>query len=55
MSGVLVVMEQRVGEWSRMSFETLAAGQQIAKELGVPVSAAVVGQGIERAATVPVL
>jgi electron transfer flavoprotein alpha subunit len=43
---LLVVMEQRSGEWNRMSFETLAAGQQIAKELGVPVSAAVLGQGI---------
>jgi electron transfer flavoprotein alpha subunit len=43
---LLVVMEQRSGEWNRMSFETLAAGQQIAKELGVAVSAAVLGQGI---------
>jgi electron transfer flavoprotein alpha subunit len=43
---VLVIMEQRPGqsgapEWNRMSFETLAAGQQIARELGVPVQAAV--------------
>src|SRR3954447_16907778 len=43
---VLVVMEQRGGEWNRMSFETLAAGQQIAKELGTTVSAAVLGQGV---------
>lgn len=43
---LLVVMEQRGGEWNRMSFETLAAGQQIARELGVPVSAAVLGQGV---------
>lgn len=43
---VLVVMEQRGGEWNRMSFETLAAGQQIAQELGVPVSAAVLGSGV---------
>jgi electron transfer flavoprotein alpha subunit len=39
-------MEQRAGEWNRMSFETLAAGQHIAQELGVPASAAVLGQGI---------
>jgi electron transfer flavoprotein alpha subunit len=43
---VLVIMEQRPGEsgapeWNRMSFETLAAGQQIARELGLPVQAAV--------------
>src|SRR5690349_6749940 len=36
---ILVVMEQRGG----MSLETLAAGQQIAKELGTTVSAAIVG------------
>jgi electron transfer flavoprotein alpha subunit len=43
---VLVVMEQRGGEWNRMSFETLAAGQQIARELGTTASAAVLGQGV---------
>lgn len=45
-TSVLVVMEQRGGEWNRMSFETLAAGQQIAQELGGTASAAVLGQGI---------
>jgi electron transfer flavoprotein alpha subunit len=40
---ILVVMEQRGG----MSLETLAAGQQIAKELGTTVSAAMVGAGGE--------
>ena len=30
-----------------MSWETLAAGQQLARELQQPVSAAVLGQGIE--------
>src|SRR5215471_4640186 len=34
-------MEQGPGGWNRMSFETLAAGQQIARELGVPCEAAV--------------
>lgn len=41
MSGVLVVVEQRGGAWNRMSFETLAAGQQLAAKLGVECSAAV--------------
>ena len=40
---VLVVMEGRGAAWQRMSWEALAAGQQIAAELGVPVRAAVVG------------
>jgi electron transfer flavoprotein alpha subunit len=44
---VLAVMEQRSGEWNRMSFETLAAAQQLAGELATTASAAVLGQGIE--------
>jgi electron transfer flavoprotein alpha subunit len=48
---VLAVLEQRAGAWHRMSFETLAAAQQIAGELGVQARAAVlaesaVGEGI---------
>jgi electron transfer flavoprotein alpha subunit len=43
---ILAVMEQRGGEWNRMSFETLAAAQQLAKELNTTASAAVLGQGI---------
>jgi electron transfer flavoprotein alpha subunit len=46
MSGVLVVMEQRSGAWHRMSWETLAAGQQLASQLGLQVYGAVLGQGI---------
>ena len=38
---VLVVMEHRGGTWNRMSFETIAAGQQIAKAINVPLEAAV--------------
>ena len=38
MSGVLVVMEQNAGAWHRMSWETLAAGQQLAAQLGQTVS-----------------
>ena len=47
MSGVLVVMEQQGGAWHRMSWETLAAGQQLGKELNAPVFGAVVGQGVD--------
>jgi electron transfer flavoprotein alpha subunit len=43
---ILVVTEQRGGEWNRMSFETLAAAQQLAKELNTTAAAAVLGQGI---------
>jgi len=46
MSGVLVIMEQRGGAWNRMSWETLAAAQQLATQTGVPAAAAVAGQGI---------
>jgi electron transfer flavoprotein alpha subunit len=48
---ILVVMEQRAiggpATWNRMSWETLAAGQQLARELQQPAAAAVLGQGIE--------
>jgi len=46
MSGVLVVMEQRGGNWNRMSFEALAAGQQLAAKLGVECSAVVMGEAV---------
>jgi electron transfer flavoprotein alpha subunit len=42
-AGVLVVLEQRTGIWNRMSFEALAAGQQLAATLGTTCSAAVLG------------
>jgi electron transfer flavoprotein alpha subunit len=51
MNGVLVVMEQHGGVWSRMSFEALAAGQQLAAKLGVDCSAAVMGGGVAALAT----
>jgi electron transfer flavoprotein alpha subunit len=45
MSGVLVVMECKgEGAWHRTSFEALAAGQQLAHELGVACCAAVLGE-----------
>jgi electron transfer flavoprotein alpha subunit len=46
-ANILVVMEQRNNAWNRMSFETLAAGQQIAEQLSGTCSAAVVGHGID--------
>ena len=46
MSGVLVVMEQRGGTWHRMSWETLAAGQQLAAQTGQKAYAAVIGHAI---------
>jgi electron transfer flavoprotein alpha subunit len=51
MSGVLVLMEQRGGAWSRMSFEALAAGQQLAATLNMDCSAAVVGENVEALAS----
>jgi electron transfer flavoprotein alpha subunit len=45
-TSVLAVLEQRDGQWHRMSFETLAAAQQIARELGTTVSAAVLGHNV---------
>jgi electron transfer flavoprotein alpha subunit len=44
---ILTVMEQRGGVWNRMSFETLAAAQQLAAELNTTAAAAVLGNGIE--------
>jgi electron transfer flavoprotein alpha subunit len=49
MSGILVVMERRGSDWHRMSWETLAAGQQLAAQIGQTVSAAVVGEAGELA------
>ena len=43
---ILVVLEQQGGQWHRMSWETLAAGQQLGAANGQPVEAAVVGKGI---------
>jgi electron transfer flavoprotein alpha subunit len=43
---ILAVTEQRGGAWNRMSFETLAAARQFARELDTTASAAVLGQSI---------
>jgi electron transfer flavoprotein alpha subunit len=49
---VLAVLEQRKSAegqpaWNRMSWETLAAAQQLARELDQPANAAILGEGIE--------
>jgi electron transfer flavoprotein alpha subunit len=51
MNGVLVFLEQRPRDgrpaWSRMSWEALAAGQEVAAQLGQPLMAAVAGDGLD--------
>src|SRR5215472_4310930 len=47
MSGILVVLEHRGGAYNRMSWEALAAGQQIASASGQPLSAVIVGNDLE--------
>jgi len=47
MSGnVLVIMEQRGGVWNRMSWETLAAGQQLAAQTGASLSFGLDDRGV---------
>lgn len=46
MSGILVITEQTGGVWHKMSFETLAAGQRLGRDLGLPVHACVFGGGL---------
>ena len=43
---ILVVIEQREGKLNRVSWETVAAGQAIAKETGWALQAAVLGSGV---------
>ena len=50
MNGILAVLEQREGKLHKMSLECLAAAQQFASELNMPVFAALAGQGIEQLA-----
>ncbi|HLI84954.1 MAG TPA: electron transfer flavoprotein subunit alpha/FixB family protein [Bryobacteraceae bacterium] len=50
---ILAVAEQRKSPegqpvWNRMSWETLAAAQQLAREMNLPASAAVAGHGIQQ-------
>jgi electron transfer flavoprotein alpha subunit len=43
---ILLITEQREGKWNNVSFETLAAAQQIASQTKSNVSGAVVGKGV---------
>jgi electron transfer flavoprotein alpha subunit len=43
---VLVILEQGNGQFHKMSWETLTAGQQLSAALGVPLEVAVAGNGI---------
>ena len=45
-SGILVFVEQRDGKMNRSSWEALAAGQQMAKDLNQKVCAVVLGSGV---------
>jgi electron transfer flavoprotein alpha subunit len=47
MSGVLVVLEHRNGNWSRMSWEAIAAGMQLAQLTGGNVYTAALGKGLD--------
>ncbi len=47
---VVAITEQQGGKWHRMSWEALAAAQQIASELSRPVEAVVLGHDMERLA-----
>ena len=43
---ILLITEQREGKWSKVSFETLAAAQDIAKQTGGSLAAVVIGKGV---------
>jgi electron transfer flavoprotein alpha subunit len=43
---ILLITEQREGQWNKTGFETLAAAQQIAGQTGGRLAAAVIGKGV---------
>ena len=43
---ILLITEQREGKWNKVSFETLAAAQQIAQQTKGTLSAVVIGKGV---------
>jgi electron transfer flavoprotein alpha subunit len=47
MSGILVVVEQRAGRIARISWEAVAAAQHLGTQLGLPISAVIVGAQTE--------
>ncbi len=44
---ILAVFEQQDGQLHRMSWETLAAAQELASQLAIPVEVAVIGNGVQ--------
>jgi electron transfer flavoprotein alpha subunit len=43
---ILLITEQRGGKWNNVSFETLAASQQIAQQTNGSISGVVIGKGV---------
>jgi len=43
---ILLITEQRRGQWNKLSFETLVAAQQIAQQTKGTLSGAVIGRGV---------
>ena len=43
---IVLITEQRDAKWNKVSFETLAAAQQIAGAAKATVSGAVIGKGV---------
>jgi len=48
---ILLLTEQRGGQWNKVSFETLAAAQAIARDVKGTLSGAVIGDGVGTLAT----
>jgi len=46
-SGVMIFAEQREGKFRKIAFELLNIGKQLAGQIGGPLSAVVVGKGVE--------
>jgi electron transfer flavoprotein alpha subunit len=47
MSGILAIIEQREGRIARISWEAVAAGQRLAAQLNLPISAVILGSDTE--------
>jgi electron transfer flavoprotein alpha subunit len=47
MSGILVIIEQREGRIARISWEAVAAGQRLAAQLSLPITAVILGSDTE--------
>ena len=43
---ILLITEQREGKWNKISFETLAAAQQIAQQTKGSLAGVVIGKGV---------